>query len=179
VTARKREVKRSTQLSAAKLVIDLGVKARHVYRSRLRRVRRMPRVVSLLLFALPLPLSGPSVKAQTTCSPLLPCSEVLVDLPYELNFHADHGKILDAHGVGTGFTYIDQPTNGTGYIPQNLTVDTAPPQKASSSRRTTRKTTPCPSASMHLTRSPSSRRGCSTPRRQREPRAGPALVRKQ
>jgi hypothetical protein len=86
----------------------------------------MPRIVSvpLLLFALLLPVSDPPAEAQTTCSPLA-CSEILVDLPYELNFNSDHGKILDANSVGTGFTYIDQPTNGTGYLPQNLTVNTA------------------------------------------------------
>jgi glucose/arabinose dehydrogenase/N-acetylneuraminic acid mutarotase len=50
-----------------------------------------------------------------------------VQLPYELEWNSDqdHGKILDANGRGTGFTYVDQPTNGTGYIPQNLTVNTA------------------------------------------------------
>jgi glucose/arabinose dehydrogenase/N-acetylneuraminic acid mutarotase len=56
------------------------------------------------------------------CSPL-PCSEILVDLPYELDFGQNHGKILDGSGIGTGFTYIDAPTNGTGYIPGNLTMD--------------------------------------------------------
>jgi N-acetylneuraminic acid mutarotase/glucose/arabinose dehydrogenase len=61
--------------------------------------------------------------ATSTCSPL-PCSEILVTLPYDLDFTTDHGKILGANNVGTGFTYIDQPTNSTGYIPQNLTVDT-------------------------------------------------------
>ena len=44
-----------------------------------------------------------------------------------LDFASDHGKIQDANGFGTGFTYIDPPTNGTGYIPANLSVDTDPP----------------------------------------------------
>ena len=46
-------------------------------------------------------------------------------MPYELDFSQDHGKILDGKGVGTGFTYIDLPTNGIGYIPGNLDVDVA------------------------------------------------------
>ncbi|MFQ5879009.1 MAG: fibronectin type III domain-containing protein, partial [Dehalococcoidia bacterium] len=62
--------------------------------------------------------------ADNGCS-LVPCSEILVSLPYILDFSQDQGQILDANGVGTGFTYIDPPTNGTGYIPQNLVVDTA------------------------------------------------------
>jgi glucose/arabinose dehydrogenase/N-acetylneuraminic acid mutarotase len=61
-----------------------------------------------------------------TCSPLA-CSEILVDLPYELDFGGDHGKILDGNGVGTGFTHLDRPTNATGYIPQNLKMNTAAP----------------------------------------------------
>jgi large repetitive protein len=126
VSARRHETERSTQLAAVKLLVGLGVIMRRAYRSRFWSTRCMPRIVSLplLLFALLLPLSGPPAGAQTTCSPL-PCSEVLVGLPYELNFNGDHGKILDANGVGTGFTYIDKPTNGTGYIPQKLTVNTA------------------------------------------------------
>jgi large repetitive protein len=60
------------------------------------------------------------------CSPVA-CEEILVDLPYGLSFSQNHGKILDRSGVGTGFTYIDQPTNGIGYIPQNLRVNTANP----------------------------------------------------
>ncbi len=64
------------------------------------------------------------VAAATTCSPLA-CSEILVHAPYTLDFATDAGKIVDGAGVGTGFTYIDQPTNGTGYIPANLRVDTS------------------------------------------------------
>ena len=60
----------------------------------------------------------------TTCQPVA-CSEILVDLPYTLDFSSDHGQIEDANGVGTGFTYIDPPSNGTGYIPGNLMIDTA------------------------------------------------------
>ncbi len=63
------------------------------------------------------------IKAIAACSPV-PCNEVLVTLPYNLTWSANHGKILDANGIGTGFTWIDQPTVGTGYIPANLVVDT-------------------------------------------------------
>ena len=58
------------------------------------------------------------------CSPL-PCDQILVSLPYELDYihRHDHGAILDRNGVGTGFTYIDPPSNGVGYIPENLFVD--------------------------------------------------------
>jgi glucose/arabinose dehydrogenase/N-acetylneuraminic acid mutarotase len=56
------------------------------------------------------------------CSPLT-CGELLVDVPYSLTFDRDHGKIVDANGIGTGFTAIDPPTNGTGYIPANIVAD--------------------------------------------------------
>jgi large repetitive protein len=58
------------------------------------------------------------------CSPLA-CSEILVEAPYDLDFGADHGKILDGAGVGTGFTYLPATTNGTGYVPDKLAVDTS------------------------------------------------------
>jgi N-acetylneuraminic acid mutarotase len=57
------------------------------------------------------------------CAPVA-CSQILVDAPYVLTFDEDHGQIHDAAGIGTGFTYIDEPTNGAGYIPGNLTMDT-------------------------------------------------------
>jgi glucose/arabinose dehydrogenase/N-acetylneuraminic acid mutarotase len=66
------------------------------------------------------------VESTSTCSPV-PCEEILVDLPYLLDFTQNHGKILDKNNVGTGFTYIDQPTNSSGYLPQNLTMNTAAP----------------------------------------------------
>ena len=30
----------------------------------------------------------------------------------------------DKNNIGTGFTWLDRPSNGTGYIPENLDVDT-------------------------------------------------------
>ncbi len=62
----------------------------------------------------------------STCSPV-PCSEVKVDLPFELDFTEDHGNLLDGAGVGTGFTWVDQPKKSTGYIPSNLAMDTTAP----------------------------------------------------
>jgi large repetitive protein len=60
--------------------------------------------------------------AATACSPL-PCSEILVDAPYSLDWTENHGKIADGAGRGTGFTYVDKPTNGTGYVASKLAVD--------------------------------------------------------
>jgi len=57
----------------------------------------------------------------SSCTPV-PCSQVRVRLPYSLDWSTDHGGIADKKGVGTGFTWIDRPTNGTGYIPNNLDV---------------------------------------------------------
>ena len=57
------------------------------------------------------------------CSPL-PCSDALVDdLPLLLDFDGDHQGVLDGKGAGTGLTWVDQPSKGTGYIPANLAVD--------------------------------------------------------
>jgi large repetitive protein len=64
------------------------------------------------------------VEVRVGCPPV-PCDDVLVDLPYELDFAQDEGNIADANGVGTGFSWIDWPSNGTGYIPENLRVDDA------------------------------------------------------
>lgn len=58
------------------------------------------------------------------CAPL-DCEDILIELPYVLDFTVDHMMIPDAGGVGTGFTYIDQPTNGTGYIPSNIWNNTS------------------------------------------------------
>jgi glucose/arabinose dehydrogenase/N-acetylneuraminic acid mutarotase len=61
------------------------------------------------------------------CSNISPlsCSEVLVQAPYTLDFGSDAGKLVDANSVGTGFTMIDPSTNGTGYLPAKLAVDTS------------------------------------------------------
>lgn len=52
------------------------------------------------------------------------CSEVLVQPPYQLHFTENHGGAPDRHGVGTGFTYVDPPTRGSGYLPQHMMIDT-------------------------------------------------------
>ncbi len=64
------------------------------------------------------------IGSASECTPI-PCDQIRVDLPYTLDFDSAHGFAVDGNGVGTGFTHIDQPSNGTGYIPQNLSVDTA------------------------------------------------------
>jgi hypothetical protein len=53
----------------------------------------------------------------------LPCSELLVELPYSLSFTSDSGKIVDTAGVGTGLTFVDPPSNGSGYLPAKLRVN--------------------------------------------------------
>jgi glucose/arabinose dehydrogenase/N-acetylneuraminic acid mutarotase len=60
------------------------------------------------------------------CSDISPlaCSEVLVRFPYQLDFGSDAGMLSDDNLVGTGFTMIDPPTKGAGYMPENLHLDT-------------------------------------------------------
>jgi hypothetical protein len=60
------------------------------------------------------------------CAPLSPlaCEDILVAAPYTLDFDSDEGAIVDMAGVGTGFTMVDPPSNGTGYIPANLDMNT-------------------------------------------------------
>ncbi len=53
---------------------------------------------------------------------LVPCSEVKVRAPYTLDWSEDHRGIKDSAGAGTGFTWLDKPSAGTGYIPSNLTI---------------------------------------------------------
>lgn len=66
-----------------------------------------------------------NVEAAATCLPL-PCSEILVRPPYALSFDQDHGRILDAGAIGTGFTYLSHPANRNGYlsslIAENMTL---------------------------------------------------------
>jgi hypothetical protein len=63
---------------------------------------------------------GPPAAA-AGCAPL-ECDDVAVDLPHSLDFDEDHGGIRDGNGVGTGFTYIDPPDAGGGYVPDALEV---------------------------------------------------------
>jgi hypothetical protein len=48
-----------------------------------------------------------------------------VALPYALDFSGDRGGLVDRDGVGTGFTIVDQPSHGTGYLPELLDLDAA------------------------------------------------------
>ena len=58
------------------------------------------------------------------CAPV-ECSDIRVSLPYLLKFDKNNGHLLDDSGMGTGFTYVETPSNGPGYIPANLHVNTA------------------------------------------------------
>ena len=51
------------------------------------------------------------------------CTTVKVDVPYELDFTDDRAGMEDANGVGTGFTWVQWPRRGDGYIPNNLVID--------------------------------------------------------
>jgi glucose/arabinose dehydrogenase/N-acetylneuraminic acid mutarotase len=65
-----------------------------------------------------------AVDNPTVCAPLT-CEEVKVDIPFDLDFTADRGGVDDTNGVGTGFTWIDYPANGPGYVPSALALDEA------------------------------------------------------
>jgi N-acetylneuraminic acid mutarotase/glucose/arabinose dehydrogenase len=54
------------------------------------------------------------------CLPVA-CEDILVDLPYELDFSTDHGFVADRNGVGTGFTYVDG--SEARYDPAKLLMD--------------------------------------------------------
>ncbi|RBP25695.1 N-acetylneuraminic acid mutarotase [Marinobacter pelagius] len=56
------------------------------------------------------------------CAPV-PCSDVRVDLPYQLTFTEGQGYYPDRNGWGTGFTWIDEPASGSGYIVDNLDMN--------------------------------------------------------
>ena len=60
------------------------------------------------------------------CSLISPleCAQVLTRAPYRLDFGSDAGALAAGNGVGTGFTMIDPSTDGVGYIPAKLAVDT-------------------------------------------------------
>ncbi|WP_412535850.1 kelch repeat-containing protein [Marinobacter sp. MIT932201] len=60
-----------------------------------------------------------SLASNDKCAPV-ECSEVRVGLPYQLSFTESQGYYMDKNGWGTGFTWVDQPTAGTGYIQNNL-----------------------------------------------------------
>jgi large repetitive protein len=69
-------------------------------------------------------LQGPFSVVAAGCAPVA-CEDILVDLPYNLDFSANHGFAQDRNGVGTGFTHVDRPSLGTGYDPSKLLVDQA------------------------------------------------------
>jgi large repetitive protein len=69
-------------------------------------------------------LNGAFTVSGATCGPVA-CEDIRVDLPYLLDFGSNHGYLQDRNGVGTGFTWVDRPSNGTGYDPSKLLVDAA------------------------------------------------------
>ncbi|MBJ6137700.1 kelch repeat-containing protein [Marinobacter litoralis] len=60
-----------------------------------------------------------TVASSDKCAPVQ-CSDVRIDLPYQLSFTEGQGYYMDKNGRGTGFTWVDKPTSGTGYIQDNL-----------------------------------------------------------
>lgn len=56
------------------------------------------------------------------CAPV-PCSDVRIDLPYQLTFTEGQGYYPDSNGWGTGFTWLDEPASNSGYIPGNLEMN--------------------------------------------------------
>jgi hypothetical protein len=76
------------------------------------------------------PPPGPTSGSSTSPKPADPLptkgsshtSPVVVGLPFALGFDVDAAGLGDRNGVGTGFTYTP-PTNGAGYIPNNLVID--------------------------------------------------------
>ena len=64
------------------------------------------------------------VAAATTCSPL-PCSEILVQAPYTLDFKTDHGKIIGRERRGHRL-HLHRPADQRhGLYPAKLAVDTS------------------------------------------------------
>ena len=58
------------------------------------------------------------------CAPIA-CEDIMVDLPFSLDFTQDHGGILDAANVGTGFTTIEAPDGSLSYRPELIVANHA------------------------------------------------------
>jgi large repetitive protein len=56
------------------------------------------------------------------CAPVI-CNQIRVTLPFTLEFNGDAGHLLDALGVGTGFTYVLPSSNAPSYTKAKLLVD--------------------------------------------------------
>ena len=67
--------------------------------------------------------SGGDGSPQAPSHPGAQSARVVVDLPFTLDFSRDHGGLADRTGIGTGFTYSPR-TEGDGYVPNHLAVDT-------------------------------------------------------
>lgn len=66
-----------------------------------------------------------TISAINKCAPVV-CSEIKVALPYVLEFEHNNGHLLDDSNLGTGFTYVETPSNGSGYLPAKLHVNADP-----------------------------------------------------
>lgn len=60
-----------------------------------------------------------SLISNDKCAPVV-CEEVRIELPYQLSFSESQGHLMDRNGWGTGFTWIDLPSQSSGYLPENL-----------------------------------------------------------
>ncbi|WP_165855270.1 kelch repeat-containing protein [Marinobacter sp. JSM 1782161] len=63
-----------------------------------------------------------SLSSSGNCAPIS-CTDVRVELPYQLSFTESQGYLMDSNGLGTGFTWIDQPDSGNGYVPSKLEMN--------------------------------------------------------
>ncbi|MEX2123335.1 MAG: kelch repeat-containing protein [Woeseia sp.] len=63
-----------------------------------------------------------TVQDSGSCFPVA-CAQIKVEKPYVLDFSEDHGFLEDSAGIGTGFTYVDLPSSGNGYLPANLNLN--------------------------------------------------------
>ncbi|WP_190294908.1 kelch repeat-containing protein [Marinobacter sp. R17] len=63
-----------------------------------------------------------SLSSSGNCAPIS-CSDVRVSLPYQISFTESQGYLTDRNGLGTGFTWIDKPASGNGFIPENLEMN--------------------------------------------------------
>jgi N-acetylneuraminic acid mutarotase len=57
----------------------------------------------------------------TTCT-TEPDADFIAADPFNLTFDADDDGLCDSNDVGTGFSWVDPPSNGTGYLQDNLEV---------------------------------------------------------
>lgn len=80
---------------------------------------QMASILGAALGLTPHPPPPPGTPTSTTTATGTP----LVNLPYHLDWWQDEGGLwADNDGQGTGFTWVDQPSSGTGHIPAKIDV---------------------------------------------------------